>query len=230
MVIKELEDFDWFPPLLRRWQSEYIGYLSALLHLYPTSEQIIIKESCIHDLCSGSGNLAQDFAKSHNKDIIKSDKFPTGLNVVHQDIFDLKPDPKYCYSIINAFHHFTSEEQKQIINRFVDNKAAFIIVELLTPDVWTFLKVLIASVALQPLLSLFIKPFSLFRIITSTILPINIFTVLWDGCISVLKSNTIPQYSQRLNLDREQYDDIRITKIRTKYKLPITVITNCNYA
>jgi len=49
------------------------------------------------------------------------------------------------------------------------------------------------------LLTIFIKPFSLIRLLFTYILPVNILTITYDGMISVLKSRSLKQYQTLLN-------------------------------
>lgn len=229
MTLKELEDYDWFPLTLRRWQSEFIGHLSASLQLYPNSDQIIVKESKLYDLCSGSGLLIEQFANKHDICLKKSDKYPIYKDIDQLDVLDLYPSSDYCYTIFNAFHHFTKSKQLAIVDNFQRTNSSFIIVEVLTPDLMTLIKVCVGATIIQPLMSVFVKPFSIFRIITSTILPINTLTVLWDGIISVFKSKTIKSY--RIQFDTvPSLSEIAIIKMKTTFGLPIIVITNCEHA
>ena len=60
-MIKELEDYSWFPQTLRRWQMEFIGSIAVWTKLYqplaPVLQQLIEENKIIalQDLCSGSG-------------------------------------------------------------------------------------------------------------------------------------------------------------------------------
>ena len=83
-MIKELEDYSWFPPLLRRYQADYIGSMVAWLGVYrpliPLATQLVNVNTpvMIQDLCSGSGIPAmymQQQVKGFPKTLL-SDKYP----------------------------------------------------------------------------------------------------------------------------------------------------------
>ena len=96
--------------------------------------------------------------------------------------------------MFNAFHHFTTQEQKQIITKMKEAKAGFIIAEVLEPSLLSFIQVTLAALLVQPLSAWAIRPFSFLRIATTYLVPIQLATVAWDGWLSVLKSKTLAQY------------------------------------
>jgi hypothetical protein len=57
-MLKELEDYNWFPKILRRWQTEFIGSVAIWTNLYkplvPVLNKMITDNSIINlqDICS----------------------------------------------------------------------------------------------------------------------------------------------------------------------------------
>jgi hypothetical protein len=114
----------------------------------------------------------------------------------------------------NAFHHFTSEQQKQVINKMKEARASCIIAEVLEPTLICFLQVTLAAFILQPLSAWAIKPFSILRLITTYLIPIQLITVAWDGWLSVLKSKSVKQYKELLNEFTDNQYTIEVKRIQ----------------
>jgi hypothetical protein len=214
MKLKELEDYEGFPKNLRQFQMDFIGIMTRLLHLYkplvPMIETHLSKnrKRQIMDLCSGSGQPAIYIHQQLQKieGTLLTDKFPQVINEIDRviyvkhsvDILKMNFEAQYFYTMYNAFHHFTDEEQKEIVSKLSAAKASFLIVEILQPNLLSLLQVILASTLGQLLITPFIKPFSLTRLLFTYIIPINIFTVLYDGVISVIKSKSVKEYKKLL--------------------------------
>ena len=208
MFLKELEDYSWFPPVLRKMQLEYVGWISASLAVYRPLGKIMegFPSNQWIDLASGSGwpalylkkkatdpiffRLTDWYPNSASKEVLKHMEYdPEPLNLL-----DFQPEAGQQYSMFNAFHHFTTQEQKQIITKMKEAKAGFIIAEVLEPSLLSFIQVTLAAFLVQPLSAWAIRPFSFLRIATTYLVPIQLATVAWDGWLSVLKSKTLAQY------------------------------------
>ena len=208
MFLKELEDYSWFPPVLRKMQLEYVGWISASLAVYRPLGTIMegFPSNQWTDLASGSGwpalylkNKATDpiffrltdcYPHSASEEVLKHmvyDSEPLNL-------LEFQPQCGQQYSMFNAFHHFTAQEQKQIITKMKEAKAGFIIAEVLEPSLLSFIQVTLAALLVQPLTAWAIRPFSFLRLATTYLVPIQLATVAWDGWLSVLKSKTLAQY------------------------------------
>lgn len=213
-MIKELEDYDWFPSWLRRYQLDFIGAMVAWIHVYKplivVINDILIKynQKSVVDICSGSG-LPAVYIHQHCSNInhtLLTDKYPhskvniTGVSYAPTsiDVLNLEVTNSPVYTMYNAFHHFTDAQQVQIVQKFSEQKCNFLIVEMLSPGIISLVQVVIASTIGQLLFTPFIKPFSLGRILFTYIIPLNIFTVLIDGIISVFKSKSVKQYKTLL--------------------------------
>jgi hypothetical protein len=212
-MVKELEDYDWFPRLLRRYQVDFIGAIVKWFAVYQpltaVLKQLLQQNNLkkITDCCSGSGDPAM-YMHRQLKGMVQTvltDKFPQLLPVKvpgaeymteSRDVLQLQPDVQQLYTMYNSFHHFSSAEQEKILQQFAGNRTAFIIAEILQPDALTFIKIVFTTTIGQLLLTPFIKPFSLLRLFFTYLLPVNIITMTYDGIVSVLKSKTVKQYRQ----------------------------------
>ena len=239
MFLKELEDYPWFPAYLRKMQLEYVGWISVQLKLYrPVLDEMKkIPNKNWTDLASGSGWPAFYLQKnaSHQIHYTLSDLYPesvsnevkkqTEVELEPLNLIDLQPETGKQYSLFNAFHHFTSEQQKQLINKMKEAKASCIIAEVLEPTWICFLQVTLAAFIIQPLTAWAIKPFSIARIITTYLIPIQLITVAWDGWLSVLKSKTVKQYKKILAEFADHQYSIEVKRIQQLQGNLIIIIT-----
>jgi hypothetical protein len=210
-MVKELEDYRWFPQRLRRYQMDFIGNLAQWLHLYrplvPVAQQLMQQNQLqqITDCCSGSGVPAIYIQRQLQPipPLILTDQYPqtiTAATDVHYtatpvDVLQLMPQPDQLYTLYNSFHHFTTAAQQALLQRFAHTKASCLIAEILEPNIFVFIKIVLTTTLGQLLAAPFIKPFSWGRLLFTYLLPINLITVTYDGMVSVLKSKSVTSYS-----------------------------------
>ena len=239
-MIKELEDYNWFPKIFRRFQMEYIGSIIKWSGFYkplvPVVQKLINenKITVIHDLCSGSGMPAIFMQEQLNVKCttILSDKFPEhafistakiNYSQKETDVLLLKPQKDICYTMYNAFHHFTDTEKQQVLKNLQTANTPFVIAEILEPGIFTTVKIIFTTTIIQLLTTPFVQPFSLLRLLFTYLIPINLFTITYDGLISVLKSRSAQQYQNLVN--KMTNDNYEITVDRcSNWKGAITYI------
>jgi hypothetical protein len=93
-------------------------------------------------------------------------------------------------------------------------KVNCIIAEVLEPSLLSFIQVTLAAFIVQPLTAWAIRPFSILRMITTYLIPIQLVTVAWDGWLSVIKSKNIHQYKELLNGFNDNQYSIEVKKIQ----------------
>lgn len=207
--MKELEDYSGFPEILRNFQTDYIGYVVKTFSIYNPFIDLLKthqKEgNNMFDLCSGSGEPAISIYQKSKmfKTLTLSDKYPNQLHIKDETITYISESIdalKYqfnidsVYTMFNAIHHFDDEQKTEIIKRIqIKNHSAYC-VEILQPTLKCFIQVLFASTIGVLVLTPFIQPFNLKRLFFTYIIPINVFTIAYDGCVSVLKSRSAKQY------------------------------------
>lgn len=207
--MKELEDYSWFPSVLRNFQTEFIGFVVARFKVYDIFirhlQHLSLPPQPQTDLCSGSGEPAISIFRKSNcfTQLSLSDKFPPPVgfhdshityNQVSTDVLDMEYHPGTCYTLFNSFHHFRDEEKLKIVYNIRDSGSSAFIAEILTPDIFCLLKVILSTTAGCLLLTPFIRPFSFRRLLLTYIIPVNILTITFDGIVSVLKSRSVKQY------------------------------------
>ena len=228
MFLKELEDYPWFPSYLRKMQLEYVGWISVQLELYRPILNEIIKFPSNQwiDLASGSGWPAFYLQKnaSHQIHYTLSDLYPDSVsNEVKKqveiepeslDLNKFQPQNGKQYSLFNAYHHFSSAQQKQLIKKMKEAKASCIIAEVLEPSLLSFIQVTLAAFIVQPLTAWTIRPFSFLRMITTYLIPVQLVTVAWDGWLSVIKSKNVNQYKELLSEFIDNQYSIEVRRIQ----------------
>jgi len=228
MFLKELEDYPWFPSSLRKMQLEYVGWISVQLNLYRPVLNEIIKFPSKQwiDLASGSGWPACYLQNNASPQIhyTLSDLYPDSVSNEVKKHVEVEPEsldlnkflPQYGkqYSLFNAFHHFPLAQQKLLIKKMKEARASCIIAEVLEPSLLSFIQVTLAALILQPLTSWAIRPFSVTRMITTYLIPIQLFTVAWDGWLSVFKSKTAKQYKELVCEFADHQYSIQVKRIQ----------------
>lgn len=227
MFLKELEDYPWFPSDLRKMQLEFVGWISVQLRLYRPVLQLLnqFPEHKWLDLGSGSGWPAYYIQKNASTQIhfTLSDLYPDSVsdevkkwvNIQNKplNLLEFQPEQGKQYTLFNAFHHFTPEQQFQLIKKMKASKSGCIIAEVLEPSLLSFIQVTLAAFVVQPLMAWAIRPFSFLRIITTYIVPIQLITVAWDGWLSVLKSKSSKGYQKLLGSLTDKEYSIEIKRI-----------------
>ena len=231
-MIKELEDYNWFPKILRRWQTEFIGSIAIWTNLYkplvPVMNKMITDNKIIslQDCCSGSGTPAMNIHKqlAIQLPMLLTDKYPDEsfenkppvIYSIHSvDVLQLQPAEDILYTMYNAFHHFSAGHQQDILQKMAANKSPFLIAELLEPGFINIIKIFFTTTLGQIFTAPFIQPFSLSRLFFTYIIPVNLFTITYDGIISVLKAKTVKQYKMLIeNISTQNYT-ITVSKVNS---------------
>lgn len=233
MMIRELEDYPWFPQVLRKMQMDYIGWLVAAFRVYEPIVPLLAEQlACddrhhIIDLCSGSGMPIHSIAAhlETSASVTCTDLYPrsgqVALDVLHLQASDIEG----VVTMFNAFHHFSSEDQVNILSTIAAHDTPCIIVELLQPSLVVLLKVIITTTIGQLLLAPFVRPWSWWRLVCTYLLPVNLLTVTYDGIVSVLKSKTEAAYQNLAEqASREQYT-FRALTLKGRFSTKLTIIS-----
>lgn len=232
-MLKELEDYNWFPRIFRRFQGDFIGSIASWFHLYrpllPVLKDMMDNNKIVRvqDLCSGSGlpALYMQSSISGMDCMVLSDKFPparfadtAGLTYLQEttDVLLLQPHSGVCYTMFNSFHHFSDEEQECIIGKMAASGSSFLFAEILEPGLLPLFKVILTTTLGQLLLMPFVRPFSLLRLCFTYIIPVNLCTILYDGILSVIRSKRVSQYRLLLKGTANPGYSVIISKLKNQ--------------
>lgn len=211
--MRELEDFSWFPPELRRQQTAYIGWMVRIFKVYDFLVPLIAGEAAKHqgvitDLCSGNGGPWLRLAGNENLSscsILLTDMYPHSPGKLPPNcLYEKRPVPATdalpaasgLVTMFNAFHHFDKQQRHKIIKDMMLNGRTFMACEILQPTVPDLLRILLATTIGQLFFAPFVTPFSWKRLIFTYLIPVNIITVTWDGLLSVLKSLGVRDWNE----------------------------------
>jgi len=212
--MKELEDLNWFPQFLRVQQTEFIGWMVRFFGVYNTVPRMMAEKipaklrHTIWDLGSGSGGPLQTLAKDkilEDSSFVLSDLFPQidarlpancHYHAKPMDARNESPGKQITITFFNAFHHFKAAEQDGIVKRELNHGNALLVAEILQPDFLCTLRILLATTIGQVLFAPWVRPFRLNRLLFTWLVPVNLFTVTWDGLVSVLKSPGTKDYTR----------------------------------
>lgn len=229
----EFTDKPWCPAILRQYMTDYLHFLITKLKIYkpaiPVIKEIIDKTGTdeIIDLCSGSGGGVDIVQKELSElfgRVIKvtlSDKYPNiepyeilkknsngGLDYIREsvDAMHVPPNLKGIRTMFSAFHHFRPNEAKAILQDAVNNNIPICIFEGAGKRLLDFMGILLFHLVIFPLVTPFIKPFRLSRILLTYIIPIVPLMTVWDGLVSILRMYTPKDMLEMANsLNAENY-------------------------
>jgi hypothetical protein len=220
----ELEDLPGFPAVLRRQQVEFIGWLVDRFGIYapvvPLLSAAVARtgNARVTDLGSGSGGpihfLARQSGLAH-VEFLLTDRYPAHSGTAHSGPAHSSPaQPRVAWhpepvdalaaelpgdgllTLFNAFHHFTPEQQRQLVRSHAAR--GVLVFEVLQPTVFAFLNILFTTTIGQLLLAPFVRPFRWERLLFTYLLPVNLITIPWDGLVSVMRSSHASTLVDRL--------------------------------
>jgi len=232
--MNELEDLPNFPAWLRNFQTDFIGFVVIRFKVYQTFIKYIRSLSPprqpMTDLCSGSGEVAIHIFKESNcySHLTLSDKFPNRLINTDKvyyisksmDVLEMEFHSGVCYTMFNSFHHFKDEDKLKIAQNILASGSQSYFVEILEPNIVCLLKVVGMTTVGNLLLTPFIRPFSFTRLFFTYILPVNIFTITYDGIVSVLKSRSLHTYRKLFD---GYGDSINVFKLKNDFSSIIVI-------
>jgi hypothetical protein len=253
----EFEDLSWFPENLRNYTTDFLQFVANVFDIYKNVMPIIEKgvestaNNTIIDTASGGGGGMIRIAE-HLKNsipyikIILSDYYPNiaafkRIKSKQPDVFEYI---EYSVNAMNvppalqglrtqflSFHHFKPKEAKTIIQNAIDNRQAIGIFEVQQRTIKNFIQRLFSPIAVL-MMTPFIKPFKIGRILFTYLIPIIPLFVLWDGTISVLRTYTETELKQMvLEVKNHSFFDweVGIAKGSSSDVLYLLGIPNRNY-
>ncbi|HEY1405575.1 MAG TPA: hypothetical protein VF857_03110 [Spirochaetota bacterium] len=213
--IRELEDSPSCPALIRNFVTDTLcfGFETAnpygpVFHLLGN---LIIRTNSekIIDLCSGAGgpwkNLNR-YLQSRNiaVDVTFTDLFPSknlfrkglecgdNFSVLNGSV-DATNHPENITglkTLFTSFHHFTEDKAKKILTNAVRKNEPIAIFEVPHRSVKGLCVVSLAALSVF-VLTPFIRPFSIKRLVLTYLVPIIPFVIFFDGIVSYLNAYTL---------------------------------------
>ncbi|QDU10687.1 hypothetical protein V202x_40990 [Gimesia aquarii] len=220
----EFEDCRWFPSLLRDFMTDYLRFVSGKFNLFggtlPVLNEILQQtgRSQIVDIASGGGGpwftlipklLEQvpglrvkltDYYPNQSglQEIVSA--FPETVEVESRSI-DAKAVPQDLVGLRTQFlslHHFNPSDVKDILRNAIAAQEPIAIFEAQQRDIEHLIRFALSPIFVL-LLTPFIKPFRISRLIFTYLIPLIPALVFWDGLVSVLRTYTVNEMLEMAN-------------------------------
>jgi hypothetical protein len=93
-------------------------------------------------------------------------------------------------TVFDAFHHFRPDDARGILSDAARQKKPILIVEATERSAPAVIGMLLFVPILVLVLTPFVRPFALWRLLLTYVVPIAVPLILWDGIVSCLRSYT----------------------------------------
>lgn len=217
MHLFEIEDQSWFPKFLRNYMTDFLQFVANKTDLYKGVLPIFLEalnksgETKIIDLCSGGGGGLLKISEHIHKynpeiKITMTDYYPN--IAAFREVCSKYPNFTYYDQSVNAlnvpkelrgfrtqflsFHHFQPADARQILQNAVDSEQSIAIFESQERSFASIVGMIFSPVTVL-LVTPFIRPFSVGRIIFTYLIPIVPICVLWDGIVSSLRTYSVKE-------------------------------------
>ena len=211
----ELEDFSWFPNIIRDLATDYLQFMETKMGLQRPVVPVLAEalrrsgSDTVVDLCAGGGGpvvaLQQELGHAGvQARFILTDKYPNlpafeRLAREHENIegypesVDATAVPselKGFRTVFNAFHHFKPSDARAVLQSAVSARQPIAVFEIPERTV----PIVIATMLFVPIIVLlvtpFIRPFRWERLLFTYLIPLVPLTCFWDGFVSQLRAYT----------------------------------------
>lgn len=236
----EFEDQTWFPAFLRNYATDFLQFLSNKTGIYkpiiPLLEEALRKSNTntIIDLGSGGGggliNLNAELKKKFPElKIILTDYFPNIEAFKHTqnlannfeyetrsiDARNIPVELKGLRTLFLLFHHFRPKDAKLILQDAIDSNNSIAIFEGQERSIPSILAMLFSPITAL-VITPFIRPFKLGRIIFTYLIPIVPLFIVWDGVVSSFRTYSIQEMNDLIkNLNNTESFTWKVGKVRS---------------
>ena len=206
----EIEDQAWCPKIFRNFLTDFLRHFETATNIYNETIPIIKKglrfasSNQIIDLCSGGSGPWLTLKQEINRtNVLLTDLYPNEQTIKLTDTLKIPKVRYHCKpvdalavdknlrglkTLFGSFHHFRPEQAKKILIDAVGNNDPIAVFEFTERKfVNLFIQpfgVLISMALITP----FIKPFKISRLIFTYLIPIVPLMTIWDGYISNLRT------------------------------------------
>lgn len=217
----ELEDYPWFPVVLRDAMTGFLRIASETLRMSAVAEPLVREAMAVAgtrrivDLCSGGGgpvvSLARRMARGGSSDVrvVLTDKFPNlgafesaahelpGILSFRRESVDATAIPSELdgvRTIFNALHHLPPDAARAVFEDAADKMqpiVSFEFVERSLQGVALVGSAFAGSAALMP----FVRPRRIGNLALTYVVPVLPIAIGWDGFASCLRSYSVAELS-----------------------------------
>jgi hypothetical protein len=227
----EILDQPWCPQAVRDGATDFLEFITNITDLYSPARPLLlasIRQSGsrnVVDLCSGGGgpwlSRAWRAARSNREwplTVFLTDKFPSAvlrsrldksddsLRMVNEpvDATQVPSELSGFRTIFASFHHFSEEAALRLLEDAVSSGEGIATAEV-TSRTFKALAVILLMPWACLLMTPFMRPFRVSRLLLTYLVPLIPFTVLWDGLVSCARTRT-PQELKQLAKGLDQFN------------------------
>ncbi len=224
----ELEDFSWFPQLIRQYMTRLILVMHDLLNTHEKVAELLsglLKKTGsaqIIDLCSGSGgpmpkvfSILKDRYGFSNISLLLTDLYPdleaaktinsqagSDINYLTQaiDATGLDGELKGIRTMIASFHHMPPKKAKQILVSATEDRAPILIFEISdnSAPIWLWWLTLPINILTALLITPLVRPLNWKQIVLTYLIPVIPLCFAWDGAVSNARTYTLSDLDELL--------------------------------
>ena len=209
----EFEDQPWFPRALRAAMTDFLGYMGNRFdhpyeHFAPKVQRGLAatRATRLVDLCSGAGGpavaLRRVLARNGTQvEVTLTDLYPNLSRFEHARMlsnggvgFEAEPVnatgvPEKLSgfrTIFNGLHHFQPDEAARILGDAVRRREGIAVFEAVDRSPMALISTILSPVTIL-VVTPFIRPFSVTRLLFTYLVPLIPLFTLWDGVVSCLR-------------------------------------------
>jgi hypothetical protein len=208
----ELEDFAWYPSSLRDMETDLLQFMIHVLRAYDLAAPDLAEllrstgEDRIVDLCSGGSGpwiglrpqVAAELGRAAavtltdtfpNQPALERARLLAGVAFVPESV-DATAVPAELggvRTLFSSFHHFPPDLARAILHDAYTRRCAIAVYEITARTPLEILRYVVALPFLF-LVTPFVRPFRLSRLVFTYLLPIVPLVALWDGVVSCLRT------------------------------------------
>jgi len=242
----EFEDQRWFPEFLRNYLTDFLQFVSNKFNVYRGVTSLLsgmiskTQSTKIIDLASGGGggllNLVSALEKDHpNLEVVLTDLYPNigafSYTVQQSARFTFRSDSVDAMNVPSdlqglrtqflSLHHFREEDAVRILQNAVYNNAPIAMFESQERNLKSVIAMILSPLNVL-LITPFIRPFSVGRIIFTYVIPLVPVFVMLDGILSALRTYTVPEMNELVSrVDGHEKYDWNIGKVKSG---PVTIL------
>ncbi|WP_045690027.1 class I SAM-dependent methyltransferase [Hymenobacter sp. AT01-02] len=209
----EFEDLPWFPRVIRAGMMDYLRFMISSLGIYQPIVPLLrnaleqTSQASMLELCAGAGGGTEGVVRTLQT---------TGLPAAQVTLTDLYPQPAAWQllasrtpglhfaampvdatavpahlggfrTVFSAFHHFAPPTATALLTDAVRQRAGIGVFEGAGKHWAEILLALTVLPVAQLLITPFIRPFRLSRLVFTYVVPLIPLFTIWDGCVSILR-------------------------------------------
>lgn len=213
----ELHELSGCPDLVRRLATDYLHTVGRVFRAFepvtPLLEGALVAsgEHRIVDLCSGGTGPVIELAewvkarRGLDVSVVLSDLFPnrsafaeaaarSAVPVVGElEPVDARRVPSRLggvRTLFDAFHHFAPDDARGILRDAAEQRAPLLVVEATERSLAAVLGMLLFVPLLVLVLTPFVRPFRVWRLLLTYVIPLALPLIVFDGVVSCLRSYT----------------------------------------